>query len=88
MQKKPACKRLNYNCRMDEQGNPNGFQISFRANRKTSAKFASCCGLIKKYGPKGFTMIDLFEQVVLPAVQNYCSPLADKAREERGNSNK
>lgn len=83
MYKKPESKARNYNGRADEPGNPNGFQITFRADAKTSAKFASCLGLIKKFGKKNYTMIQLFKEVVLPAVQNYVAPLADIARAER-----
>lgn len=88
MKKKSENKKRNYNCRGDEVGNPNGWQITFRASRTTSAKFASCCGLIKKYGPKNYTMIQLFREVVLPAVQNFCAPLADAARADRNNKTK
>ena len=83
MKRKPEGKKRNYNCRSDEADNPFGYQIAFRADKSTSAKFASCCGLIKKYGPKNYTMIKLFREVIVPAVQNYCAPLADAARAER-----
>lgn len=79
-------KQRHYNGRIDEPENPYSYQITFRATSRTSGRFASCMGLVKKFGGKK-TMIEIFEKVLLPAMEEYVRPLADMARAERETKN-
>lgn len=73
-------RKRRYNCRADEIGNPYGYQITFRANRKSSALFSSCRGLIRRFSAKKMTMIDIFETVMIPAMEEYCRPFVEEAK--------
>lgn len=72
--------------RHDHQGSvlrPRKMEI--RMSEATSNRLASIQGLIFRFGHKE-TMADLFESVMLPALEMYVGPYADKAREQRETS--
>ena len=69
--------------RHDHQGSvlrPRKMEI--RMSESTSNRLASIQGLIYRYGHKE-TMADLFETVMLPALERYVEPYADRATEQR-----
>ena len=61
-------------------------KITVRATEQVSNRFASIQGLIFKYGEKE-TIADLFETVMLPALERYVEPYVDRARMEREANN-
>lgn len=72
--------------RHDHQGSglrPRKMEI--RMSEATSNRLASIQGLIFRFGHKE-TMADLFESVMLPALEMYVRPYADKAGEQRETS--
>lgn len=69
--------------RHDHQGSvlrPRKMEI--RMSESTSNRLASIQGLIFRFGHKE-TMADLFESVMLPALEIYVKPYAEKATEQR-----
>ena len=69
--------------RHDHQGSvlrPRKMEI--RMSESISNRLASIQGLIFRFGHKE-TMADLFESVLLPALETYVKPYAEKAREQR-----
>lgn len=71
------------NGRVDEPGNPNGYQITFRTTRELSAAWSSLRGLCKRFGNDERTA-ELFREVVLPAMRDYVGRRGylDRARED------
>ena len=57
-------------------------KIEIRMSESTSNSLASIQGLIYRFGHKE-TMADLFEIVMLPALERYVEPYAERAREQR-----
>ncbi len=72
------------NGRVDEQGNPHAYQISFRTTRALSGAWSSLRGLCRRYGRDEATP-ELFEKVVMPSMREYVSRMGylDRAKEER-----
>lgn len=69
--------------RRDSQGsNLRPRKIEIRATERVSNKFASIQGLISRYGKKE-TIADLFENVCIPALEEYVKPYAEKAKADR-----
>lgn len=69
--------------RHDHQGSilhPRKMEI--RMSEATSNRLASIQGLIFRFGHKE-TMADLFVKVMLPALETYVRPYAEKARAQR-----
>ena len=63
-------KKLKINGRMDEAGNPNAYQITFRTSRKNSAEWSRLRGLCARSGHDEKTP-ELMERVLLPAMRDY-----------------
>ena len=59
-----------------------GYVARFRMTSAISHSLASMQGLCRRYG-KRETLADLWETVCMPALIEYVSPYADKAREDR-----
>ena len=57
-------------------------QVCIRLTERTSAQLASIQGLIASYG-EGETLAELFEKVVLPALERFVEPFAEAARADR-----
>ena len=69
--------------RRDSQGsNLRPRKIEIRATERVSNKFASIQGLIFRYGKKE-TIADLFENICIPALEEYVKPYAEKAKADR-----
>lgn len=58
-------------------------KLEIRMSEEASNRLASIQGLIFRFGRKE-TMADLFERVMLPALETYVRPYVEKAREQRG----
>lgn len=66
--------------RRDSQGSAlRPRKIEIRATERVSNKFASIQGLIFRYGKKE-TIADLFENICIPALEEYVKPYAEKAK--------
>lgn len=57
-------------------------KLEIRMSEATSNRLASIQGLIFRFGHKE-TMADLFVKVMLPALEIYVEPYAEKARAQR-----
>lgn len=57
-------------------------KIEIRATERVSNRFASIQGLIFRYGNKE-TIADLFENICIPALEEYVKPYAEKAKADR-----
>lgn len=57
-------------------------KMEIRMSEATSNRLASIQGLIFRFGHKE-TMADLFERVMLPALETYVKPYAERAKEQR-----
>lgn len=69
--------------RRDSQGSAlRPRKIEIRATERVSNKFASIQGLIFRYGKKE-TIADLFENICIPALEEYVKPYAEKAKADR-----
>lgn len=69
--------------RRDSQGsNLRPRKIEIRATERVSNKFASIQGLIFRYGKKE-TIADLFENICIPALEEYVKPYAERAKADR-----
>lgn len=69
--------------RRDSQGsNLRPRKIEIRATERVSNRFASIQGLIFRYGKKE-TIADLFENICVPALEEYVKPYAEKAKADR-----
>ena len=69
--------------RRDSQGSAlRPRKIEIRATERVSNKFASIQGLIFRYGKKK-TIADLFENICIPALEEYVKPYAEKAKADR-----
>lgn len=69
--------------RRDSQGSAmRPRKIEIRATERVSNKFASIQGLIFRYGKKE-TIADLFENICIPALEEYVKPYAEKAKVDR-----
>lgn len=69
--------------RRDSQGSAlRPRKIEIRATERVSNKFASIQGLIFRYGKKE-TIADLFENICIPALEEYVKPHAEKAKADR-----
>ncbi len=77
-------RKLAVNGRVDEIGNPNSYQITFRTTRALSARWSSLRGLCRKFGKDELTP-ELFEKVVMPAMRDYVWRMGyvDKAKQAR-----
>ena len=65
--------------RRDSQGsNLRPRKIEIRATERVSNRFASIQGLIFRYGKKE-TIADLFENICIPALEEYVKPYAERA---------
>ena len=69
--------------RRDSQGsNLRPRKIEIRATERVSNRFASIQGLIFRYGKKE-TIADLFENICIPALEEYVRPYAERAKADR-----
>ena len=69
--------------RRDSQGSAlRPRKIEIRATERISNKFASIQGLIFRYGNKE-TIADLFENICIPALEEYVKPYAERAKSDR-----
>lgn len=69
--------------RRDSQGsNLRPRKIEIRATERVSNRFASIQGLIFRYGKKE-TIADLFENICIPALEEYVKPYAERANADR-----
>lgn len=69
--------------RRDSQGSAlRPRKIEIRATERVSNKFASIQGLIFRYGKKE-TIADLFENICIPALEEYVKPYAERAKADR-----
>ena len=69
--------------RSDSQGSAlRPRKIEIRATERVSNRFASIQGLIFRYGKKE-TIVDLFENICIPALEEYVKPYAEKAKADR-----
>lgn len=69
--------------RRDSQGSSlRPRKIEIRATERVSNRFASIQGLIFRYGKKE-TIADLFENICIPALEEYVKPYAEKAKADR-----
>lgn len=69
--------------RRDSQGsNLRPRKIEIRATERVSNRFASIQGLIFRYGKKE-TIADLFENICIPALEEYVKPYAERAKADR-----
>lgn len=57
-------------------------KIEIRMSESSSNRLASIQGLLYRFGGRK-TMAELFESVMLPALERYVEPYADRAREQR-----
>lgn len=72
--------------RRDSQGSAlRPRKIEIRATERVSNKFASIQGLIFRYGKKE-TIADLFENICIPALEEYVKPYAERAKADRSES--
>lgn len=69
--------------RRDSQGSAlRPRKIEIRATKCVSNRFASIQGLIFRYGNKE-TIADLFENICIPALEEYVKPYAERAKADR-----